>query len=142
MSPDGILNSPTAAVAEFIPASIAFECRVVPLADWNGLLVVASDSPLSQDVRDKLLFVLNRNVRGVVRSREWVDSYLHILYDTPRESEQAEYPSITWYWPHWYHFKEDGTLVVRCSARRTAVGGAELRNLRHRTRTMSSGVGW
>lgn len=73
MPRDGILNSPTAAVAELIPACIAFENRGVPLADWNGLLLVGSDSPLTEDVRDKLLFILNRKVRGVVRSPEWVD---------------------------------------------------------------------
>ena len=115
MERDGILNSPPADVAELLPASLAFELRIVPLADWHAFIVVGCDSPLSDDVRDRLLFVLNRKVRGLRRSPEWIDAHLHALYDSPREVNATDLGSVCWYWPDWHGFNDDGTLVIHCS---------------------------
>jgi hypothetical protein len=116
------LNLPSSKVAELVPASVAFENRLVPLADWGGMLIFASDTRLSEESREKLLFLFERKVTAVLRSSEWVSAALHELYDAPRDLDGSELHGETWYWIQSHHFASDGTLVISCSG---CKGGTE-----------------
>ena|SRR5690348_482080 len=66
----GVIIPP--AVLELVPESVARENIVLPLAlAGNALLVIVSD-PGDQDLRRKLGFILNKQIRPVVAVREQI----------------------------------------------------------------------
>jgi len=101
------------AIAELVPASVAYDNHVVPLRILADTLIVASAEPLTTETQQRLHFILNRNVRGVIRSAEWIAIKLHELYDHQPESDDAD-TGVTWYWPNWYWYDGD-QLNVKCS---------------------------
>src|SRR5690606_10027800 len=50
------------AVVELVPESVARENAVLPLAEDHGTLKVIMSDPLDYDTREKLRFILNRNI--------------------------------------------------------------------------------
>ncbi|HZZ70896.1 MAG TPA: ATPase, T2SS/T4P/T4SS family, partial [Pirellulales bacterium] len=59
-----------ASVIELLPESVARENAVLPLAQEDGSLKVIFSDPLDFDTREKLRFILNRNVEVVLAPRE------------------------------------------------------------------------
>jgi hypothetical protein len=89
-----------AEAAHLIPAPIACENRIVAITAVAGTLVVGASEPLSEELQEKLQFILNRRVRGVIRSEEWITEKLQELYDVPDDvSDRNEQPApVHWYW--------------------------------------------
>lgn len=98
---------------ELVPASVAYDNRIVPLRFLADTLIVGTAEPLSTEARQRLTFILNRNVRGVIRSADWIEARLQELYDVHPESDEM-HNGATWYWPHW-HWWEGEQLNVKCS---------------------------
>lgn len=103
-------------IKDTIPASVAIELRVVPVREIGSTLILATDSEANTEARSRLAFILNRDVRFVVRSRDWIEAELDAHYRSLCDS--IENPSddngISWYWPSWHHLKGD-KLVVKAS---------------------------
>jgi type IV pilus assembly protein PilB len=57
-------------VIEILPESVARENVVLPLSEEDGSLKVILSDPLDYDTREKLRFILNRNVEVVLAPRE------------------------------------------------------------------------
>ena len=55
------------AVVELVPESVARENAVLPLAEDDGTLKVIMSDPLDFDTREKLRFILNRNIEVALR---------------------------------------------------------------------------
>lgn len=113
----GNLSTPTSEVVALVPECIARENRIVPLATLDSTLIVGCDRDFTQALRDKLRFILQRDVHAVRRPASWVDSALDTSYAALYESHDAdtESPDTTWYWIGWHSFDDDGTLVIKTS---------------------------
>jgi type IV pilus assembly protein PilB len=57
-------------VVELVPESVARENAVLPLAEEDGSLKVIMSDPLDYDTREKLRFILNRNIEIALAPRE------------------------------------------------------------------------
>lgn len=57
-------------VVELVPESVARENAVLPLAEEDGSLKVIISDPLDYDTREKLRFILNRNIEIALAPRE------------------------------------------------------------------------
>lgn len=104
-------------IAALIPHSVAIENNVVPVREIGTTLVLATSARVTDDTEAKLRFILNRDIRFVFRSANWLTARLHEFYgsdDESRSTDESDTSSICWYWPNWHWF--DGTkLVVKCS---------------------------
>jgi type IV pilus assembly protein PilB len=60
------------AVVELVPESVARENAVLPLAEDDGTLRVIMSDPLDYDTREKLRFILNRNIEIALAPREMI----------------------------------------------------------------------
>lgn len=57
-------------VIELVPESVARENAILPMSEDNGSLKVIVSDPLDYDTREKLRFILNRNVDVALAPRE------------------------------------------------------------------------
>lgn len=57
-------------IVELVPESVARENAVLPLAEEDGALKVIVSDPLDYDTREKLRFILNRNIEIALSPRE------------------------------------------------------------------------
>ena len=57
-------------VVELVPESVARENAILPMSEENGSLKVIVSDPLDYDTREKLRFILNRNVDVALAPRE------------------------------------------------------------------------
>ena len=103
-------------LANLLPESVARENRCVAMFELGQTLVVGRDVISDQETIDKLRFILNRPIRMIRRTADWVAARIDVLYSNPSPESQTadEEDSVTWYWPAWYSF-EPGTLKVKCS---------------------------
>ena len=106
-----ITGSETA--ADLVPASVAYDNHIVPLRILADTLVVATATPLTTETQQRLHFILNRNVRGVIRSAEWIAVRQHELYGNQPELDETD-AGVTWYWPDW-HWYDGDQLNIKCS---------------------------
>ncbi len=60
------------AVVELVPESVARENAVLPLAEEEGTLKVIMSDPLDFDTREKLRFILNRNIEVALAPRDMI----------------------------------------------------------------------
>ncbi len=60
------------AVVELVPESVARENAVLPLAEDDGTLKVIMSDPLDFDTREKLRFILNRNIEVALAPRDMI----------------------------------------------------------------------
>ena len=72
-------------INDIIPASVAVEMRVVPLREVAGILILATDVQNFNETRDRIAFILNRNVRIVTRSCDWMEAELDTRYRSSPE---------------------------------------------------------
>ncbi len=76
-------------IVELIPQSVAKENLVFPLAERNEYLVVAVTNPLDIETIDKLRFILNRDIRVVHVSPDWIRHQIRRRYgDGPTNPPQ------------------------------------------------------
>ena len=103
-------------IAAMIPPAFAIAESVVPVREVGDTLVVAISRKPSSDLEGRLQFILNRNVRIVYRSADWLTAKLREFYDHPNTStaNSGEDDKVTWYWPGW-HCRTGATLVVKAS---------------------------
>ena len=99
-----------------IPGSFAIELRVVPVREIGRTLVLATDCKPTSDIESRLTFLLNRKVRFVIRSRDWIESELDAHYRSCDASTEdvTEDQGNSWYWPSW-HYLDGDKLVVKAS---------------------------
>lgn len=69
-----------ASAIELVPESVARENLVCPLALEGEALEVAISDPMKIDVLDKLRFILNRDIRPVVASKEQIQAAINSHY--------------------------------------------------------------
>jgi hypothetical protein len=103
-------------IKDTIPASVAIELRVVPVREIGNTLVLATDCKTEKETKTRLVFILNRDVRLVVRSRDWIEAELDAHYRSSGEliENGSEDNRISWYWPSW-HYLDGDKLVVKAS---------------------------
>jgi len=84
-----------APVIELLPESVARENLVLPLADEGGTLRVIFSDPLDYDTRDKLRFILNRNIEVALAPREnileGINKYYGKDHDPGQDSMMEEF---------------------------------------------------
>lgn len=99
-----------------VPGSVAIDLRVIPMRELGDTLVLATDTRPTTEKESRLVFILNRAVRFVIRSPDWIDAMLEALYRTScsRLENPAESQDILWYWPAW-HSMDGDKLVVKVS---------------------------
>ncbi|MEJ2652591.1 MAG: GspE/PulE family protein [Gammaproteobacteria bacterium] len=73
-----------------VPADLAIQYNVVPLADINGKLVVAMENPLDQEVISALRFNTNANIEAVIADSDDIRLLLQKFYSKLEESEALE----------------------------------------------------
>lgn len=73
-----------------VPADLAIQYNVVPLADINGKLVVAMENPLDQEVISVLRFNTNANIEAVIADSDDIRLLLQKFYSRLEESEALE----------------------------------------------------
>jgi type IV pilus assembly protein PilB len=59
-------------IVELVPESVARENAVLPLSEDDGTLKVIMSDPLDYDTREKLRFILNRNIEIALAPRETI----------------------------------------------------------------------
>jgi hypothetical protein len=103
-------------ITDTVPGSVAIEMRVFPVREIGRTLVLATDSKPTTEAKSRLIFILNREVRFVIRSREWIEGQLDAHYRTSNESleDPSESQGISWFWPSW-HYIDGDKLVVKAS---------------------------
>ena len=60
-------------ILQLVPASVARENVVMPLAEKGNRLVVAFSDPLEFEKYDKLRFILNRKISVVHTEQQWIE---------------------------------------------------------------------
>lgn len=114
--------------SEVIPAAIAFGYRVVPIREIGSTLVLATDGDTGTEARSRLVFILEREVRFVVRSRDWMEAQFDAHFRTPVELVEGsndnstaeliegstDNTSVCWYWPS-CHILSGDKLIVKTS---------------------------
>ncbi len=73
-----------------IPGEIAQQFRMLPLADFNGTLVVAMVNPLDQRAIDALRFNTKMNIEAVMVSAEDIEASLNKYYSTYEEFDNID----------------------------------------------------
>ncbi|MCA8987030.1 MAG: hypothetical protein KDA78_05285 [Planctomycetaceae bacterium] len=103
-------------ITSSVPAPLAMEMRVIPVRESGRTLVLASDCKPAAEAQEKLAFILNREVRFVIRSRSWIDAQLELLYRSAAEQKvnSAEDEGVTWFWPA-CHYLDGDKLIVKVS---------------------------
>jgi Type II secretion system (T2SS), protein E, N-terminal domain len=103
-------------IRDKVPASVAIDRRVVPVREIRGTLVLATDRKIETEEHDQIAFILNRDARFVIRSRDWIEAELDAHYRSPGEQIESgiEVDGISWYWPSWNYLDGD-KLVVKTS---------------------------
>jgi hypothetical protein len=100
-------------VADLMVSSVAYDNGIVPMRLLGDVLIVATAAPLTKDAEQRICFILNRKIRGVIRSPEYIAARQRELYDRPPETSN-DLGGVTWYWPHWHWF-EGSELHITCS---------------------------
>jgi type IV pilus assembly protein PilB len=67
-------------VVELVPESVARENAVIPLAEGEGRLTVIMSDPNDYDTRDKLQFILNRQIDTALAPRESILEAINRYY--------------------------------------------------------------
>lgn len=68
-------------VIEMVPESVARENLVIPLSlEDNGDLVVALHDPMAFDILDKLRFIINKEIKVAVASKEMIQAAINRHY--------------------------------------------------------------
>jgi len=67
-------------VTELIPRSVARELFVLPVAETPDSLIVAVTDPTDIEIVEKLRFILNRNIRLIHVTREWLSYQVRKRY--------------------------------------------------------------
>jgi type IV pilus assembly protein PilB len=67
-------------VVELVPESVARENIVLPMAVEDGTLRVIMSDPLDYDTREKLRFILNRNIEVALAPRENIQEAINRYY--------------------------------------------------------------
>ncbi len=67
-------------VVELVPESVARENAVLPMSEEDGSLRVIVSDPLDYDTREKLRFILNRNVEIALAPRESIMEAINRYY--------------------------------------------------------------
>jgi type IV pilus assembly protein PilB len=67
-------------IVEWVPESVARENAVLPLAEDDGTLKVIMSDPLDYDTREKLRFILNRNIEVALAPRDMILKAINQLY--------------------------------------------------------------
>ena len=77
-----------AAVVEVVPESVARTCRVVALSPWEdgGVLFLASADPNDAENRQRLEFILNREVVFIRAPADEIDRAIEASYPWDVES--------------------------------------------------------
>src|SRR4051812_44534254 len=75
-------------IIELVPESVARENAVLPLAVDDGTLKVIMSDPLDFDTREKLRFILNRNVEVVLAPRENILEAINRYYGKVDDQSQ------------------------------------------------------
>ena len=103
-------------IKDTVPASVAIDMRVVPVREIGRTLVLATDDKIGNEARDRIVFILNREVRFVLRSRDWIEGELDTHYRSPGEFDKigTDVDGISWYWPSW-NYLDGSKLVVKAS---------------------------
>lgn len=103
-------------IANTVPGSVAIDMRVVPVREIGRTLVLAIDTQPTTETRSRLAYILNREVRFVFRSHDWIESQLDTCYRDSDETLEDPIGSkgVSWYWPSW-HYIEGDKLVVKAS---------------------------
>jgi len=103
-------------ITDTVPGSVAIEMRVMPVREIGRTLVLATDSKPSTETESRLILILNRDIRFVVRSHNWIETQLDTHYRTSGEplEDSVDIQGISWYWPSW-HYVEGDKLVVKVS---------------------------
>jgi len=78
-----------------IPADLAMHYNVLPLAEIDGKLVVAMESPLDWEALDAIRFVTNRSAEVVIASPQDISLALNRYYTEFSEGEALEELDIT-----------------------------------------------
>ena len=73
-----------------VPADLAIQYNVVPLAEFNGKLVVAMENPLDQQVISALRFNTNSGIDTVIADSDDIRLLLQKFYSRLEESEALE----------------------------------------------------
>ncbi len=73
-----------------VPADLAIQYNIVPLAELNGKLVVAMENPLDQQVIGALRFNTNSNIEAVSADCDDIRLLLQKFYSRLEESEALE----------------------------------------------------
>jgi type IV pilus assembly protein PilB len=73
-----------------VPADLAIQYNVVPLAELNGKLVVAMENPLDQQVISALRFNTNSSIDTVIADSDDIRLLLQKFYSRLEESEALE----------------------------------------------------
>jgi type II secretory ATPase GspE/PulE/Tfp pilus assembly ATPase PilB-like protein len=103
-------------ISDLLPEAIARRERVVPINVLRSTVVLACSQPISQETSDRLSFILNRELRFVLRSDAWIDAELDSRYQqsSSRSEDMSDNWSVSFYWPDW-HYLDGTTLVVKAS---------------------------
>src|SRR4051812_13964216 len=67
-------------IIELVPESVARENAVLPLAVDDGTLKVIMSDPLDFDTREKLRFILNRNIEVALAPRDMILKSINQLF--------------------------------------------------------------
>ena len=73
-----------------VPADLAIQYNIVPLAEFNGKLVVAMENPLDQEVISALRFNTNSHIEAVIADSDDIRLLLQKFYSRLEESEALE----------------------------------------------------
>jgi len=73
-----------------VPADLAIQYNIVPLAEFNGKLVVAMENPLDQQVISALRFNTNSGIETVIADSDDIRLLLQKFYSRLEESEALE----------------------------------------------------
>ena len=77
------------AVVELVPESVARENSVLPMSEEDGTLKVIMSDPQDYDTREKLRFILNRNIEIALAPREAISDAINRHYGQT-EGESAD----------------------------------------------------
>lgn len=69
-------------VLEMVPADVALQYNVLPLAETGGTLILAMENPLDWEARDIIRFHANRNVEAVIASATDISQTLGHYYSS------------------------------------------------------------
>lgn len=103
-------------ISDLLPEAIARRERVVPINRLRGTVVLACSQPINKETRDRLSFILNRELRFVLRSDAWIDAELDSRYrqDSNLSEDTSDNWSVSFLWPD-CHRLDGTTLIVKAS---------------------------